>query len=107
MGRPMLGEVGTDAAGDGVICFDGFRVFIDDDGAFVVVEGVGFTAGDADTKGGILALGLVILPIEPFPVDIVGILPIESFPTAVVGGDFPFGMRGALGTLEVGVVGVL
>ena len=107
MGRPMLGKVGTDAAGDGVICFDGFRVFIDDDGDFVVVEGVGFAAGDADTKVGILALGLVILPIEPFAVDIVGILPIESFPTAVVGGDFPFGMRGALGTLEVGVVGVL
>jgi hypothetical protein len=127
VGRPALGKVGTEAAGEGVLGFDGCFVFIDNDGFLVVMEGVGCTAGDADAKVGLLVLGFVIVPIEPFPVDAVGLLPIESFAVdvgevidgegtvpfenrvvgALVDGDFPFGMIGALGMLEVRIVGVL
>ena len=82
---PALGKVGTDAAGEGVICFDGLGVVIDEEGFFVVMEGVGCTAGDADAKVGVLLLGFVIVPIDPFTVDVVGVAPIEPFTMDVVG----------------------
>jgi hypothetical protein len=61
-------------------------VFIDDDGDSVVMDGVDCTGGDADSKVGISVLGFVIVPIEPFPLDIVGVLHIDLFPVDVVGG---------------------
>lgn len=63
MGKPALGKVGIDAAGEGVICVVGFGVLIDDGGFLVVMEGVDCMAGAADDKVGVLVMRFFIFPI--------------------------------------------
>ena len=102
---PALGKVGTDAAGEGVIWFDGFGVVIDEEGFFVVMEDVGCMAGDTDAKVGVLVLRFFIVPIKPCPLDVVGVAALGSVGDAIdEDGTIPFEGRATEGILASGVI---
>lgn len=98
VGKSALGTVGTEAAGDGVICLDGCGIFIGDDGFLVVMEGVDCTAGDVDAKVGVLVMRFFIFPIVPCPVGVVGLLA-----PGKGGRPIPFEGRAAEGMIASGV----